>query len=128
MPSGNALSRKQRAVAFLRQAASGNARKAFDDYAGPSFRHHNPYFPANADALIAGMEENAAKNPRKVLEFQHALEDGDYVAVHSRIQMNPGEPGIAVVHLFRFDGDAIVELWDIGQPVPKDSPNENGMF
>ena len=24
--------------------------------------------------------------------------------------------------------DRIVELWDVGQPAPKDSPNRNGMF
>ena len=29
---------------------------------------------------------------------------------------------------FRFQGDRIVELWDLGQPVPEKSPNENGMF
>jgi len=32
------------------------------------------------------------------------------------------------VHLFRFEGDHIVELWDIGQPVPAESVNTNGMF
>jgi hypothetical protein len=34
----------------------------------------------------------------------------------------------AVVHIFRFEHDRIAELWDVGQPVSKDSPNENGMF
>jgi predicted SnoaL-like aldol condensation-catalyzing enzyme len=42
--------------------------------------------------------------------------------------MNPGESGVAVVHIFRFQGDRIAELWDIGQPVPQDSPNQAGMF
>jgi predicted SnoaL-like aldol condensation-catalyzing enzyme len=32
------------------------------------------------------------------------------------------------VHIFRFRGDKIVELWDLGQEVPESSPNENGMF
>jgi predicted SnoaL-like aldol condensation-catalyzing enzyme len=35
---------------------------------------------------------------------------------------------IAVVHIFRFSGDKIVELWDLGQPIEKNSPNENGLF
>ena len=34
----------------------------------------------------------------------------------------------AVAHFFRFEGDRIVELRDVGQEVPADSPNNNGMF
>jgi hypothetical protein len=32
------------------------------------------------------------------------------------------------VHIFRFAGDRVVELWDVAQPLPADSPNENGAF
>jgi hypothetical protein len=32
------------------------------------------------------------------------------------------------VHLFRFEGDRIAELWDIGLPVPAESVNTNAMF
>jgi hypothetical protein len=35
---------------------------------------------------------------------------------------------IAAVHIFRFEQDRIVELWDVAQPLSKDSPNQNGMF
>jgi predicted SnoaL-like aldol condensation-catalyzing enzyme len=74
------------------------------------------------------MEENAAQNPNKVLEIQRALQDGDLVAVHSHVRQQPGDRGAAVVHIFRFEGDRIAELWDVGQPVPESSPNELGMF
>jgi predicted SnoaL-like aldol condensation-catalyzing enzyme len=77
---------------------------------------------------MIAMEENAARNPNKVLEIQRALEDGDLVAVHSRVRRKPGDLGAAVVHIFKFEGNLIVELWDMGQAVPEDSPNENGMF
>jgi hypothetical protein len=36
--------------------------------------------------------------------------------------------GAALVHVFRFEGDRIAELWDIGQPVPEHSVNAAGMF
>jgi predicted SnoaL-like aldol condensation-catalyzing enzyme len=74
------------------------------------------------------MEENAHQNPDKRLEVLRALEDGDLVAVHSHVRQKPDDRGGAVVHIFRFEGDRIVELWDIGQPVPAESPNSNGMF
>ena len=122
------VSRKEVALSFLRLAASGKVREAYQKHVAPGFRHHNPYFRGDAESLMIGMEENAAKNPNKVLEVQHAIEEGDFVAVHSRLRMKPGEPGVALVHIFKFQGDRIVELWDLGQPVPENSPNENGMF
>ncbi len=122
------ISRKEAAISYLRLASSGKVRQAYDAYIGPNFRHHNPYFKGDAQALMAAMEENATKFPDKLLEVQRALEDGDFVAVHSRVQLKPGDAGVATVHIFRFEGDHIVELWDVGQAVPEDSPNENGMF
>jgi predicted SnoaL-like aldol condensation-catalyzing enzyme len=74
------------------------------------------------------MAENAVKNPNKKLDVQFALEDGDRVAVFSRIRQNASDRGGAAVHIFRFDGNRIAELWDIGQAVPAESVNENGMF
>ena len=121
-------SHKEMALSFLRLAASGKVREAYQKYVAPGFRHHNPYFRGDAESLMSGMEENAAKNPNKVLEVQRAIEEGDLVAVHSRVRMKPGEPGLALVHIFKLQGDRIVELWDVGQPVPENSPNENGMF
>ena len=120
--------KKEAAVSFLRLAASGRVRDAYATHVAPGFRHHNPYFRGDAESLMIGMEENAAKNPNKVLEVQRAIEEGDLVAVHSRLRMKPGEPGLALVHIFKFHGDRIGELWDLGQPVPENSPNENGMF
>lgn len=92
------------------------------------FRHHNPYFDAGALALKVAMAENAIQNPDKRLDVQRALEDGDFVAVHSRIRLQREQLGTSVVHIFRFEGDRIAELWDIGQEVPSDSPNSDGMF
>jgi predicted SnoaL-like aldol condensation-catalyzing enzyme len=119
---------KEAAISFLRLAATGKVREAYQKHVAPSFRHHNPFFRGDAESLMIAMEENAAQNPNKALEIQRALEDGELVAVHSRVKPKPGDLGVAVVHIFKFQGDRIVELWDLGQPVPENSPNENGMF
>ena len=74
------------------------------------------------------MEENAAHFPHKAIEIKRVLADGDLVAVHAHVRLNPGDPGVATIHLFRFEGDRIVELWDVGQAVPENSLNDNGMF
>ena len=126
--AGTAQARKEAATDFLRLVASGKVREAFHKYVGPEFRHHNAFFKSDAESLLAAMEENAAQSPNKVLEIQRALEDGDLVAVHSHIREHPGDRGYAVVHIFRFEGDRIAEVWDVGQAVPESSPNELGMF
>ena len=120
--------RKQSAISFLKLAATGKLDEPYANYIGPNFRHHNPYFPGDAESLKAGMAEAHAKFPDTTLEVQHVFEEDDLVAVHSRVQHAPDTPAIAVVHIFRFESDRVAELWDIGQEEPKDSPNENGMF
>ena len=96
--------------------------------ATPDFRHHNPFVAAGSLALKTAMAESAAKNADKRLEVLRALEDGDFVAVHSRIKLQREQPGFAVVHIFRFEGDRIAELWDVMQEPPAESPNSDGMF
>jgi predicted SnoaL-like aldol condensation-catalyzing enzyme len=121
-------SSKDDAIAFLRMAAGGQVREAYERFVGPGFRHHNPWFRGDAESLQAGMLENATKHPDKLFEVKMAIEEGDRVAVLSHLRMKPGERGMSVVHILRFDAGRIVEMWDLGQPIPEDSVNENGMF
>lgn len=119
---------KEKAVSFLQLVGAGEVRKAYEKFIAPDFRHHNTYFPGDAESLMLAMEENATQNPKKVLEVKQTIEEGDKVVVYSHVKQNPDDLGVAVVHIFRFDNDLIVELWDLGQPIPENSPNENGMF
>ncbi|MEH6482798.1 MULTISPECIES: nuclear transport factor 2 family protein [Pseudomonas] len=123
-----AQSNKETAVAFLQLAISGHSAKAYSACVRHDFIHHNPHFKGDAQSLMQAMQENAENNPCAALEVQTCLQDGDRVAVHSRVIHKPGDPGIAVVHLFRFVDGLIVELWDIAQAVPAQSPNQHGMF
>ncbi|HEV8124327.1 MAG TPA: nuclear transport factor 2 family protein [Gemmatimonadales bacterium] len=119
---------KEAAMSFLQFASSGRVREAFDAFVATDFRHHNPHFPGDARSLIVAMEVNAQEHPQKTLQIEHAMEEGDLVVVHSRVRLKLGAPEIALVHIFRFEDDRVAELWDIAEPVPPDSPNENGMF
>ena len=116
------------AISFLKMASSGDVREAYSKFVGPGFRHHNPFFEGSAETLMKAMEENARDNPGKTLDVKRAITEGDLVAVHSYVRLKPEDRGAAVVHLFRFEEGRIVELWDVGQGVPEDSPNQFGMF
>ncbi len=120
--------KREIAISFLKLASSGRLDEAYANHIGANFRHHNPYFRGDAESLKAGMAEAHQKFPNTTLDVQRVFESDDLVAVHSRVRHSPDTPEIAVVHIFRFEGDRIVEMWDIGQEAPKDSPNENGMF
>jgi predicted SnoaL-like aldol condensation-catalyzing enzyme len=122
------MNNKERAISFLRLASSGNVREAYETYVHPDFRHHNPYVPGDRASLLAAMDENAATFPQKQFEELRALEDGDLVAVHGRVRLTPSSQWIALIHIFRFKDNQIIEEWEAGQEVPKDSPNENGVF
>jgi predicted SnoaL-like aldol condensation-catalyzing enzyme len=119
---------KEIASDFLRRASSGDVREAFRLYVAPNFRHHNAYFPGDAEPLMKGMEENAKQNPDKSFDIKRVLRDGNLIAVHGHVRHNPTERGYALVHIFRFEDDKMVEMWDIGQEVPEKSPNQYGMF
>jgi predicted SnoaL-like aldol condensation-catalyzing enzyme len=120
--------KKEKAKDFLILASRGESRKAFSLYAGEGFRHHNMYFKGDAESLIRAMEENAGNYPGLILEIKRTLQDGDLVAVHSHVKHDRNDPGMALIHIFRFESDKILELWDFGQAVPAETVNENGMF
>lgn len=122
------LSLKEISISFLQNVAAGNVREVYQKYVGPDFLHHNPFFPGDSKSLMIAMEENATKKPNKRFEVKLAIQEKDIVTVFSHIKQNPEDFGAAVVHIFRFKDNQIVEMWDVSQLIPEDSPNKNGMF
>lgn len=109
--NGNIQAHKQTAVQFLKLVIEGRIDEAYQTHIDMKGKHHNPFSPAGFPALRTGMIENHVQFPGKQLAVKNVLGDGDLVAVHSHIVLRPGESGIAAVHLFRFQGDRIVEMW-----------------
>jgi predicted SnoaL-like aldol condensation-catalyzing enzyme len=103
------MTKKDIAVAFLELASSGKVREAFEKYVHVDFFHDNPYFKGDRESLLAGMEESARKFPDKAFEPVRTLEDEDFVVVHGKVRITPSGPEIALMHIFRFEGDYIIE-------------------
>ena len=116
------------AIEFLTLCASGDVREAYSRHVAADFRHHNPYFKSDRTSLLEAMEQSAAGEPNKSFDVKHAIASNDAVAVCSHLQRAQTDVDYAVVHILRFENGKIVEMWDIGQEVPDDSPNELGMF
>jgi len=128
MLDSQAEARRQAAKQFLQLVVAGQIDEAYQRHVDLNGKHHNSLFAEGFPALKKAMIENHVQFPNKQLLVKNVLSDGELVAVHSQIVLRPGEPSIATVHLFRFGGDKIVEMWDVGQAVPGDSPNRDGAF
>jgi predicted SnoaL-like aldol condensation-catalyzing enzyme len=121
-------SHKDAAISFLKTIVARKIEEAYTKYVSPKMRHHNAYFPDDAQSLKQAMIEAHTKFPDTTIDIKQAIEEGELVTVLSHVTMKPSGPSVAVVHMFRFEGDKIIEMWDVGQAVPENSPNKNGMF
>ncbi len=123
------MKNKQSVTEFLKMVIAGKIDEAYEKYVDLNGSHHNPYYPAGFPVLREAMKENHARFPDKQFNIKHILEEDDLVITHSHLVMKADEPGMIVVHLFRFNTvGKIVEMWDCGQAIPPSSPNKAGPF
>lgn len=101
--------------------------EAFAKYGGPYYRQHNPVAADGKEALIAFLK-SMPPGVTYHYEFKRVLSDGDMVVVHSWCTASPTDRGSAVVDMFRLEHGKVVEHWDVVQPIPEKSANNNTMF
>jgi predicted SnoaL-like aldol condensation-catalyzing enzyme len=101
---------------------------AFDQYIGETYVQHNPHAPDGVAASRASLTGLVEQFPGMSLEIIRQIAEDDLVVTHCLMRMSPGERGSAVVDIVRVDGDRIVEHWDVVQPIPAVSANDNTMF
>jgi predicted SnoaL-like aldol condensation-catalyzing enzyme len=58
------------------------------------------------------MIENHENFPTKEYTLHQTIAQDDKVVVHGLMKLNDNLQ-VAVVHIFRFEGDKIAELWDV---------------
>lgn len=103
-----------------------DVRAAFDGYVAAAYIQHNPGLPDGRDVARDALAEKFS-DPAFSVEVVRMLVDGDLCALHLRARRE-GDPGGAVVDIYRADGDRIVEHWDVIQPWPAQSANDHPMF
>ena len=97
-------------------------------YVGDRYIQHNPQAPDGPEAFIAFVRGFAGQFPELSIEIKRVIAEGDLVMTHGLIKTSPDDRGTAAADIFRLEDGKIVEHWDVVQPVPETSANDNTMF
>ncbi len=126
--------RKNIIAEYFKLIESGKFKEGLRFFA-PECKTHNPFvfgdMSALTDAMIAANKEYSPKYPEAQFAVRYLLADGDYVVAYTQLMASPSKPsegGLRQMHLFRFEGDKIVESWDITQQIMPNMPNAAGSF
>ncbi|WP_331766738.1 ester cyclase [Embleya sp. NBC_00896] len=120
-----------------KQIAQGFFDLAFNDklpveavakYVGSTYIQHNPQAPDGSEAFIRFVTEFGTEFPELSMDFMRVLAEDDLVVLHSLMRTSPDDRGTALVDIVRIRDGRIVEHWDVIQPIPETSANDNTMF
>ena len=103
-------------------------RLAFETWVHPDYIQHKPTLPNGREPVIKFLETLLERFPDRTFTIHRVIADGDLVAVHYHSQATPDDLGFAVIDIFRVENCKMVEHWDVVQPVPDASANDNTMF
>jgi predicted SnoaL-like aldol condensation-catalyzing enzyme len=121
---------KRNVIAYYERAFNDQEPEdAVERYVGSEYIQHNPMAPDGTDAFIAFVRGYVEQFPQLRIEIKRAIAEGDLVMTHGLLKTSPDDRGTAAADIFRLDENGkIVEHWDVLQPVPETSANDNTMF
>ena len=94
----------------------------------PEYVQHSSLAEPGLEALKGFLNRVRRESPEAKQTIQRIFADGDHVITHVHVVRWPGDPGLAVVDIFRCENGQIVEHWDVIQEVPAHQRNPSGGF
>lgn len=115
-------------IAFYNAAINDKDFEAASQYLGDIYIQHNPLAADGPEGLKAFLDFARENLASFKIEIKQAFADGDYVILHVHAKRDPDDRGSAVMDIFRLEDGKVVEHWDVIQPIPESSANDNTMF
>ena len=119
---------KKIVAAFYDAAVNQKDFEKASQYLGPRYTQHNPLAADGREGFKGFITFLMEKFPNNRSEIKRIFADGDYVIVHVHAVREPGTRGNAIVDIFKLENGKVVEHWDVIQPIPEKTANNNGMF
>lgn len=119
---------KKIVAAFYDAALNQKDFEKASQYLGPRYTQHNPLAADGREGFKGFIAFLKDKFPNNRSEIKRIFADGDYVIVHVHAVREPGTRGNAIVDIFKLENGKVVEHWDVIQPIPEKTANDNGMF
>jgi predicted SnoaL-like aldol condensation-catalyzing enzyme len=117
------------AKAFYEEAFNdGDPEGAVERHVGNRYVQHNPQAADGPEAFIGFVQWFRGEHPELHIDIKRMIAEGDLVVTHGLITTGPGDRGTAAADIFRVEDGKVVEHWDVLQPVPEGSENDNTMF
>jgi predicted SnoaL-like aldol condensation-catalyzing enzyme len=98
------------------------------EYLAEDYIQHNPLVADGVEGWMAMVHFMKTRYPEGTVDIKRVLADGDFVVLHVHSIPTPGQPGDAIVEIFRLQDGKIAEHWDVIQPIPEHPANANTMF
>ncbi len=121
------ISAKDLVTDYMNEVWVNRKTEALSKYVSTdTFIQHNPHLDNGLEAL-RGFLPHLFDNmmPEGIWEVKRVIAEDDMVVVHSLAKPTPAALGMAVVDIFRIEGDKIVEHWDLTSDVPETTKSGN---
>ena len=115
---------------FWREVFEAGHMDLAEKYMAESYIQHNPNIPTGRAAFVDFFSKNVALQPiesRIQAPLVAIIAEGDMVATHSHLILEPSQPGQALADFFRMDNGKVVEHWDVIQDEATEAESKSGL-
>lgn len=108
----------------------GHPIEASMKYLAPDVIEHDPTTPTGRDGVIAYFKRRKWTKANAMHDkIYQTMSQGDRVMIfHHAWSGDNDKGGMVFADIFRVKNGLIVEHWDVGEPMPTHSVNNNGVF
>jgi|SRR6478609_9091072 len=100
-----------------------------DTFIAPDYIQHTTAASEGREGLRAFLDDRREGFPDVNVRILNKFADGDFCIFQIHTTRFAGDPGMAIVDIFRMsDAGQVQEHWEVLQEIPERLPHANGMF